>query len=112
MIEGNPFVDDKASMVPDKGGAVVKSTARFDGENRIANVSEGVDANTVVDSVGQVLKGIFDMVGQIVASKNGAATTTPVATIQKKDNSAMWVLVGLVAVALVVGLLFFMKRRK
>ena len=35
MIEGNPFVDTD-SMVPEKGGAAVKSAARSNG-NRIAN---------------------------------------------------------------------------
>ena len=108
MIEGNPFVDTD-SMVPEKGGAAVKSAARSNG-NRIAN---DFDWNNLIKTIGDAISNGFQMGGQIAASKNGAAaTTTPTVTIQKKDNTATWVLVGIVVVALVVGLLFFVKKRK
>lgn len=110
MIEGNPFVDADASMVPEKGGAAVKSAARSNG-NRIAN---DFDWNNLIKTIGDAISNGFQMGGQIAASKNGAAvsTTTPTVAIQKKDNTATWVLVGVVVVALVVGLLFFVKKRK
>lgn len=107
MIEGNPFVDTD-SMVPEKGGAAVKSAARSNG-NRIANFNWDEAFKGFVE----LFKGGMEMASNIVASKNGAAAaTTPTVAIQKKDNTATWVLVGVVVVALVVGLLFFMKRRK
>lgn len=108
MIEGNPFVDTDASTVPGKGGAAVKSAARSNG-NRIANE---FDWNNLIKAIGDSISKGFEMGGQIAASKNGAAATTPTVTVQKKDNTATWVLVGIVVVALIVGLLFFMKKRK
>lgn len=107
MIEGNPFIDD-ASTMPDKGGAAGKPSARFDG-SRIANE---FDWNKFVESIAKLGDSAMTMTGQIIGSKNGAGTDTPTVVVQKKDNSVVWILVGLVVVVLVVGLLFFMKRRK
>lgn len=107
MIEGNPFIDD-ASTMPDKGGAVVKSTARPDG-SRIAN---DFDWNVFWEGITKLGDSAMNMAGQIVSSKNGSTATTPTVVVQKKDNSIVWILVGLVVIVLVVGLLFFMKKRK